>query len=141
MNKIWSWYIGLFKPQATPALTFAKRFWGGVVIPVLLFTVVFSVVYNDSPEGKRKAREEQLAKDKEQLEYNVEDTMRKLIYDKLKDPQSYQRISFTMTHYGKSEEPCVLEYRSKNGFGGYNSGRAMAWYDNATQNVKMVSYE
>jgi len=71
---------------------------------------------------------EERAKVERQIDYDKSGAYVKterLVKNALKDPDSYQQIKHTEWHIGESGQyiGCVLEYRAKNGFGGYAPGK------------------
>ena len=63
-------------------------------------------------------------------EFAVKYTFERLIKKQLRDPDSYEFISCTPSGESGNEKMFIIEYRAKNGFGGYNVSRALVSCDN-----------
>lgn len=111
-----------------------KKGIGCLVFFVLLLMIMVSVGQNENQKETERLMNTPLYENREYVEAMADD----LIKQRLKDPNSYEFISMEQQPTSKAGERLFLvNYRAKNGFGGYDVGEALFSCDK--DNLRIIS--
>ena len=99
-----------------------KKGIGCLAFFVLLLMIMVAIGQNENQKETEKLMNTPLYENREYVEVMAND----LIKQRLKDPDSYEFIDMEQQPTSKAGERLFLvNYRAKNGFGGYNVGEAL----------------
>ena len=99
-----------------------KKGIGCLAFFVLLLMIMVAIGQNENQKENEKLMNTPLYENREYVEVMAND----LIKQRLKDPDSYEFIDMEQQPTSKAGERLFLvNYRAKNGFGGYNVGEAL----------------
>ena len=99
-----------------------KKGIGCLAFFVLLLMIMVAIGKNENQKETEKLMNTPLYENREYVEVMAND----LIKQRLKDPDSYEFIDMEQQPTSKAGERLFLvNYRAKNGFGGYNVGEAL----------------
>jgi len=93
----------------------ANAFVGIVVLVVMVF-MLFQCGSDDEPRNRQELTTEQIRKN---LQQHAISNVRYEVKDRLRDPDSYKIISETAYTFQDGRINVRIDYRAKNGFGGY----------------------
>lgn len=111
-----------------------KKGIGCLAFFVLLLMIMVAIGQNENQKETERLMNTPLYENREYVEVMAND----LIKQRLKDPDSYEFIDMEQQPTSKAGERLFLvNYRAKNGFGGYNVGEALFSCDK--DNLKIIS--
>ena len=111
-----------------------KKGIGCLAFFVLLLIIMVAIGQNENQKETEKLMNTPLYENREYVEVMAND----LIKQRLKDPDSYEFINMEQQPTSKAGERLfIVNYRAKNGFGGYNVGEALFSCDK--DNLRIIS--
>ena len=111
-----------------------KKGIGCLAFFVLLLMIMVAIGQNENQKETEKLMNTPLYENREYVEVMAND----LIKQRLKDPDSYEFIDMEQQPTSKAGERLFLvNYRAKNGFGGYNVGEAL--FSCHKDNLRIIS--